>query len=94
MSRYRPASRYRPSDLTDTQKAAILEVIDTGGQKDVISSLYQRRTVRALHRKHLVTSVWLEFKEGKRLWYQLSVDGLIMREDLQDYMAKRKANRR
>jgi hypothetical protein len=87
-------SRYRPSDLTFTQQQAVLTAFETGGQRDVLYSLFQMRTVRALHRKRLVSRVTLHFKEGNYEWWALSPDGRQMREDLQNYLEKRKANRR
>lgn len=81
--------KHRPSDLTDVQKIALVSVIDTGGLNDVISARYSLRTIRALHRKHLVKPVVLRFKEGERSWWALTADGRMLRDNVNAYMEKR-----
>lgn len=83
-----------PSDLTEVQQAAVLSVLDTGGERYVISSLYQTRTIRALHRRYLVKRVTLRFAEGEREWWALTANGQILREVMQERNENRRRNRR
>lgn len=79
-----------PSQLSDAQQAALMTVIDTGGHQFVLSALTGTRTVRALAAKGMAKRVTLEFVEGKRDWWALTIDGRIMREQLSLYLDRRK----
>lgn len=83
-----------PSRLSDNQQHAIMNVIDTGGYAFVLSPLTGRVTVRALLAKGMAKSVTLEYPEGKRDGFALTIDGRIMREQLDEYYENRRRNRR